>query len=175
MTNITVTAEYVSDENNNRCYIRYFGSIDKAKNALESLKNCVNCVNCNDCHYCNDCKDCVYCTNCNDCTNCNRCHYCVNCTNCNSCTNCNDCNDCTNCSWCESLFKISSVSKPYAIGGIRHDGYMFVAFKDNDTIHIRAGCHVFTLDQAREHWKNSEESLLIVNNCVALLKYIKHE
>lgn len=47
---------YVVDDNNNKAYIKYFRTIEKAREALDSLTNCKDCINCF------DCKDCINCT-----------------------------------------------------------------------------------------------------------------
>ena len=37
--------KWISDDNGNKCSVRYFGSEEKAEKALLSLIDCDNCIN----------------------------------------------------------------------------------------------------------------------------------
>ena len=53
------TKTWITDANNNRCSIDYWGSREAAQKALDSLKNCSGC---SDCYRCSDCSDCSGCS-----------------------------------------------------------------------------------------------------------------
>lgn len=97
---------WITDKNNNRASIEYFGDEATAKAALETLQRCSNCVNCVDCHNCHHCLRCRHCRNCVSCTSCYSCHSSHDCTKCEyvdysrSCEDCNRCKDCRSCSDC---------------------------------------------------------------------------
>ncbi len=67
---------WITDENGNRCSVEYWGTEEKAREALASLKNCENCTNCSRCSYCSDCSDCSDCSRCSYCSRCSDCSYC---------------------------------------------------------------------------------------------------
>lgn len=50
--------KFVEDSNGNKCYVNYFGTIEKAQAALDSLEDCKNCINCSGCSGCSRCYDC---------------------------------------------------------------------------------------------------------------------
>jgi len=64
--------ECIVDSNNNRCYVNFFGSKEKAEKALKSLEYCRDCRNCSDCIDCSDCSYCSYCSDCRDCIDCRK-------------------------------------------------------------------------------------------------------
>lgn len=43
---------WLTDSNNNRCSVEYFGSQQAAQKALDSLRNCRDCTNCSRCSGC---------------------------------------------------------------------------------------------------------------------------
>ena len=64
------TKIWITDANNNRCSIDYWGSRKAAQKALDSLKNCSGC---SDCYRCSDCTDCYCCSDCYHCSGCFGC------------------------------------------------------------------------------------------------------
>lgn len=42
-------------------------------------------------------------------------------------------------------------------GGIREDGYAFVAYRVGRKVVIRAGCRCFTFHQAEKHWRHKPQ------------------
>lgn len=105
------STEYVEDQNGNRNYFSYFGSLEAAKDALETLVNCSNCTNCRDCWGCSYSVNCYGCSNCRWCRGCTSCSNslslsdCTGCSNCFGCSesrelsSCSDCQKCSGCSW----------------------------------------------------------------------------
>ena len=59
---------WISDENGNRCSVEYWGSEEKAREALASNENCSDCSDCSDCSYCSRCSDCSRCSYCSRCS-----------------------------------------------------------------------------------------------------------
>ena len=43
---------WLEDKNGNKCSVAYFGSKEKAQEALDSLKDCTDCINCSGCSDC---------------------------------------------------------------------------------------------------------------------------
>lgn len=68
-TMITITDEWVTDQNGNKASIKYWGDIRAAIDSLDSLVNCQNCINCLNCL---DCKECTLCFSCSHCTDVHR-------------------------------------------------------------------------------------------------------
>lgn len=109
----TEQSDWLIDANGNRCSISYFGSREKAQEALDSLVNCFNCRDCKDCtgcwncRYCTNCRDCMDChggldcSNCKECFNFRNCTSCWGCRNCFGCSGCMGCEDCGNCNDCK--------------------------------------------------------------------------
>ena len=56
--------QWLEDSDGNKASVEYFGSVEKAQNALDSLINCANCINCSNCANCTNCTNCVGCINC---------------------------------------------------------------------------------------------------------------
>jgi hypothetical protein len=84
---------WISDENNNRCSVEYFGSEENAKKALATLTNCSDCSDCSRCYRCSNCSRCYDCSDCSDCSRCYRCSDCSDCSRCYECSRCSRCYD----------------------------------------------------------------------------------
>ena len=95
MTKLIRHDDYFEDEYGNKSSIKYFGSEEKAKEALESLIDCKNCINCKGCIDCTGCFECLLSTYCVDCI---KCVKCADCLTCHSCYSCNDLEECMDCS-----------------------------------------------------------------------------
>jgi hypothetical protein len=78
---------WLTDANNNRCSVEYFGSREAAQKALDSLENCSDCSDCSDC---SECSNCSRCSECSECSNCSRCSECSRCSRCSDCSDCSD-------------------------------------------------------------------------------------
>jgi hypothetical protein len=105
--------EWISDENDNKNSVTYWGSKEAAEKALDSLVDCRYCRDCSDCRscsYCSSCSDCSYCSSCSDCSSCRSCSYCSSCSDCSYCSSCSDCSYCSSCSSCSDCSYCSSCS-----------------------------------------------------------------
>jgi hypothetical protein len=128
---------WITDANGNSASVELWGSEEKAREALASNVGCRDCQNCRNCRYCCDCQDCWGCANCRNCRDCQ---------NCWSCKNCSDIKDAVN---------------PIVVGPFRSDGLQFVMGASRS---IHAGNHVMvSLAEAREHWEDNSETLLILD------------
>ncbi len=99
--------KWISDENGNRCSVRYFGSEEAAEKALKSLEDCKNCVNCSACSGCSDCSVCSGCSDCSVCSGCSGCSGCSACSRCSDCSRCSRCSRCSACSGCSGCSNIA--------------------------------------------------------------------
>ena len=61
---------WITDANNNRCSVEYWGSKEAAQRALDSLKDCSGCSECSECSDCFRCSDCSRCSRCFECSRC---------------------------------------------------------------------------------------------------------
>ena len=82
--------KWFEDGRGNKNSVRFHGSEEEAKKALESLIDCDNCVNCRSCSYCSYCSYCRSCRSCSDCSYCRSCSYCRYCSDCSYCSDCNN-------------------------------------------------------------------------------------
>ena len=99
---------WLTDTNDNKCSVEYFGTEQAAQTALESLKECKNCINCYDCYGCSDCSRCSGCSGCSDCSGCSRCSGCFGCSGCSGCFGCFGCSDCSGCFGCFGCFDLQN-------------------------------------------------------------------
>ena len=86
---------WITDSDNNRCSVEYWGSEDAARAALATLKGCSRCSDCSDC---------------SGCSRCSRCSRCSDCSDCSGCSHCSDCSDCSRCSGCSRLVNAAPVA-----------------------------------------------------------------
>jgi hypothetical protein len=192
--------DFLEDAQGNKCEISYFGSREKAQQALDSCINCRNCTNCANCTNCRNCRCCEFCINCRFCAVCNNCsdcsnsrncincsdcfncaacvnfkccRSCINCRNCDTCRDCTNCANCTNCSDCHNCIGIKNCKSSLIVGSTRSDGYQFVV-SVSGTVH--AGCRCFNnIKEARKHWRETKGSTPLGKETFRILKFIHKE
>jgi hypothetical protein len=71
-------------------------------------------------------------------------------TDCTRCTRCTDCMDCTRCTRCD----LTRTHHRLPVSDPR--GFMWIAFAEMGSWHIHAGCHDFSIAEARAHWLGSD-------------------
>ena len=60
------------------------------------------------------------------------------------------------------------------VGGTRSDGYQFLLFKEeNGKLMIRAGCHYFTIADARAHWIRTRNGTRLGNESFCLVRQLE--
>lgn len=152
---------WITDAKGNKCSVEYFGSEDKAREALASLKNCTyctncaNCSDCSDCSNCANCSDCYSCSNCSDCYSCLDCHSSSNCICCHSSSNCMYCTYCSGCSNCSnrtSIIRNSQADLPFTIPKIENiHQTIYAAVSVKGALDMRVW-HTFKTTHCRAGW-----------------------
>jgi uncharacterized protein YjbI with pentapeptide repeats len=58
-------------------------------------------------------------------------------------------------------------------GGLRSDGYRFLAVRDGETILVRAGCRTLSFEKAREWWSRTRGGTRLGDESLALVDHLE--
>ena len=58
-------------------------------------------------------------------------------------------------------------------GGMRSDGYRFLAIRDDENIVISAGCRRFSIPDARAHWQATRAGTRLGDESLALVDHLE--
>ena len=58
-------------------------------------------------------------------------------------------------------------------GGLRSDGYRFLAVRDGETILVRAGCRTLSFERAREWWNRTRGATRLGDESLALVDHLE--